>query len=132
MRKRNLRLLDVGVPALLPLEAVIALVPMSREDSHCLLHWNVPGTCEYVMTVFFAFSGHGHRVFQMRVARVLAELVERVGRLLTFHTRMVCIPEKRYVVRLCAFQNRDEVLCPPKLAMRLNDHDHACWFGVLA
>ena len=92
MRKRNFGILDLGMPAFFPFEAVIALVPIPGEHPHRLLNRDVPGPCEHVTTVLPGFSRDGHRVLQVGVARVFAELLEGIGGLLTFDAGMMRVP----------------------------------------
>src|SRR3954447_24130344 len=73
MREGHFGFIDIGVPALFPLKAVIALVTAGGEHAHGLLYRNVARSGEHVMTILFAFPGDRYRVFQMRVARVFSE-----------------------------------------------------------
>src|SRR5205814_10700092 len=99
MRKGNFWLLDLGMPALFPFEAVIAFVPVPREHPHGLLNRNVSGAGKHVATVILGFSRNGHRVLQVRVPRVFAQLSEGVRGLLPFDARVVRVPKKCDVLR---------------------------------
>lgn len=68
----------------------------------------------------------------MDVADEPAEIAERVGGLLAFHTGMVGVPEEGDVVRLSACEDRCDVFGAAELAVGLDNHGHARRSGVFA
>src|SRR6478609_11566774 len=69
LRKRDLRLGDLRMPALLPLEAVVAAVAGPRERGDLPLHRHLARSGEHVLAILPI----RHRVLEVRVADVLPE-----------------------------------------------------------
>src|SRR5437764_3605045 len=80
---RDLWLRDLGMPALLPLEAVVAPVANARERGHLPLHRDLARPREDVL----AIVARRHRILEVRVSDVLAELRHRRFRLLSTDER---------------------------------------------
>src|SRR5689334_10693758 len=120
------------MPPLLPLEAVIALVPVFGQYPYGLLYRDVTGTGKHVMTIVLGFSGYRNRVLEMRVTREFTELLVRVGGFFPFHAGMVRIPEEGHVLRFCAFDDRHNLLSPAKFAVRFHDDTDAGGTGIFA
>src|SRR3954452_22763422 len=70
VREGHLGLLDLGVPALLPLEAVVAFIPVLHEHGDRLLDRNLAGPRQDVAAVVLGLPGDGQGVLEVRVARV--------------------------------------------------------------
>src|SRR5262249_3765162 len=94
MREGDLGLVDVGVPTLLPLEAVVALVPVARQNSDRLLDRYFSRAGEHVMAVIFALPWNRHGVLQVSVPDILSQMRKSVGRLFSFDAGMMRVPEE--------------------------------------
>src|SRR5512132_2026967 len=91
LRDGDLRLLDLGVPALLPLEAEQAAVAAAGARLDLPAHGHVAGAGEHVPSVL----PRRHRVLEVRVADPRAELAHRLLRLLLArHEGVVRVPEQ--------------------------------------
>src|SRR6476620_4599678 len=69
LRERDLRFGDLGMPPLLPLEAVVAPVTDTRERGDLPLHRHLARSREHVLPILPI----RHRVLEVRVADVLPE-----------------------------------------------------------
>src|SRR5213078_4064795 len=93
LRERQLRLFDLGVPALLPLEAEVSAVPDLHERLDLPLHRYLARAGEHVAAVV----ARGDRILEMRVPDVAPELPYRVLRcFLARDEGVVRIPEQRH------------------------------------
>src|SRR5262245_4341401 len=96
MRDRYLRLFDLRMPFLLPLEVVVAAVAAGGQHFHSLFDRDFTAPRQHVSAVFF-IAFRRARIFQMRMADVAAELPERLGGSLSRNAGVMRVPEKSHV-----------------------------------
>src|SRR5215207_1109710 len=89
VRERDLRFVDLRMPALLPLQAVVALVARAGERLDLLLHRHLATSSQNVLPAV----ARRHRVLEVRVPDPAAELRYRRLRRLLGDERVMGIPQ---------------------------------------